>query len=147
VGRTANLRRQHDAALDLIAQITAKLTIPLDHDGAYALSLLFSKLTGMLRIHFVQEDKTLYPYMLNSSNTAASETAAAFQAEMGDLGPVYHDFAQKWSSSAAISKDQEGFRQESASVFAALATRIQRENQELYPLADAIEFHEIRNIA
>lgn len=144
MSRTTNLRRQHDAALELVAQIKAMAALPLDHDGAYALSLLNSKLTGVLRIHFAQEDKTLYPYMINSSNAIAAGTAATFRAEMGDLGPIYHGFANRWASSAAIFKDQETFRIESTAIFAALEERINRENYELYPLADIIEHHEIR---
>lgn len=139
MSRTANLRRQHDAAEELVGEISAVLDCDRPSETeAYALGLKLAKLTGLLRIHFAQEDRMLYPQMVNSTHTDAQQTAALFQCEMGDLGPVYLAFADRWVSGRAIAAGFAAFRHEATGVFAALADRIHRENTVLYPLADAI---------
>ena len=89
MGRTANLRRQHDGAIALVVEIK-KLALRLDEIGnPYRAGLKLAKLTGLLRIHFAQEDKLLYPYMIRSAHPDASNVAADFQTEMGGLGVAY----------------------------------------------------------
>lgn len=147
LSRTANLRRQHDAAVDLVTEISRLRDAYKGPEDAYRIAVLLAKLTGMLRIHFVQEDKTLYPYMTASTNVAAAETALAFQSEMGGLGAAYESFSKRWSSSTAIVIDFDGFRRESRDVFKALGERIMRENEQLYPLADSIQPDEVPRTA
>lgn len=147
MSRTANLRRQHEAAVDLVQEIIDKSARIDTPDEGYRLSVLLAKLTGLLRIHFVQEDRTLYPYMIECSNAAASETAQTFLTEMGGLSDVFDRYSQRWTASGAIFGDPDGFRQQSKLVFDALARRIERENDILYPLADAIAPHEVRRTA
>ena len=147
MSRTANLRRQHDAAVSLVSDIL-RLSCALEGQGnAYRTALLLAKLTGLLRIHFAQEDKTLYPHMIQSAHLEASQTAAAFQQEMGGLGATYEAFAMRWNSPEAIGSAPATFRKEAEAVFAALASRIERENETLYPLADEIADGQIRRTA
>jgi hemerythrin-like domain-containing protein len=147
LSRTANLKRQHDFAVAIVGQIEAGIAAWSGPGDAYPLALLIARLTGILRIHFVQEDVTLYPYMLESSDERAAATARAYQAEMGDLGGRYEEFAARWGASAAIAEDFEGFRHESQGLFAALKRRIDRENETLYPLADSIDAAKLRRPA
>lgn len=147
MSRTTNLKKQHDVAIGIVGQIGQRIDAWSGPEDAYPIGLLLAKLTGLLRIHFVQEDVTLYPYMRDSSDQQAAATARAFQSEMGDLGGRYEEFAARWSASAAIAKDFDGFRRESQGLFAALGRRIARENEELYPLADAIGAAQIRRSA
>lgn len=137
MGRTATLRRQHDAAVDLVGQIMAQSNGPATPDNAYRIGLLLAKLTGLLRIHFAQEDHSLYPALLASP--ASGLTARHFMDEMGDLAITFDAFTKRWGSSAAIAANFDGFRRESAAVFTALADRVKRENEKLYPLAEANE--------
>jgi hypothetical protein len=106
-------------------------------DGAFRATMLLAKLTGLLRIHFAQEDKQLYPSLKASSDPAVAATAVRFFDEMGGIGPVYGCFAQKWSGTEAVLGNGDAFRRECREVMAVLAGRVQRENDELYPMADA----------
>lgn len=147
MSRTANLRRQHDAAVALVGEIVA-LSARLDEEGVpYRLSLMLAKLTGLLRIHFAQEDKTLYPHMIRSTHAEAAQTAIDFQDEMGGLSAQYEVFATRWSSASALAAMSNRFRVESEELFTALGQRIERENARLYPLADAIEDWQIARTA
>ncbi|TZG26189.1 hemerythrin domain-containing protein [Sphingomonas montanisoli] len=139
MSRTANLRRQHDDAVAIVGEFNALLAGRPGietRDGAFQATLLLAKLTGLLRIHFAQEDRQLYPSLMASGGRAAM-IARRFVDEMGDLGPTYGAFAQRWESAARILSDPRGFRRESKAVFTALADRITRENEQLYPIADA----------
>lgn len=147
MSRTSSLRLQHDAAVKIVGEIVEVSRRIDSQSDAYRVSMLLARLTGLLRIHFVQEDKTLYPYMIDSTNQAASQRAAAFSEEMGGLSAVYDAFSERWTSSDAIFSDAAAFRRESGDVFAALSNRIVRENEQLYPLADAIEHYEVRRTA
>lgn len=138
--RTASLRRQHDAALAIVQQIVT-MTEAMDaaprRDQAYDITILLAKLTGLLRIHFTQEDHMLYPSLMASGAEHVANTAQQFFNEMGQIGPVFTAFSEKWCSTSAVLTDFEDFRAESTGLWAALADRIHRENEELYPLADA----------
>ena len=147
MSRTLNLRRQHEAAVAIVERILSRAE-GLERDGVpYEVSLLLAKLTGTLRIHFAQEDKTLYPHMIASTHPDAAATASAFQREMGGLAGQFEAFAARWQTATALAADPNGFRSEAAAIFAALGNRIQREDNQLYPLADAIEDWQVRRSA
>lgn len=141
---TENFRRQHDAILAKAADVAeAARTLANEADAAQAANRL-AQLNGIVQVHLAAEDKTLYPRLMASSDSEAAETASRFSSEMGGLAEVYFAFAAKWRTSRAILTDPEGFRRESTAIFAALATRIERENSELYPLVDDITAHSQR---
>lgn len=145
MSRTANLRRQHDAAVALVEEAAALIERPsLAATDHYRIGILIAKLTGLLRVHFALEDRTLYPLMIQSAHGDAAAVALAFRDEMGGLAQIYLDFAGRWATSAQISADFDRFRKEARTVFAALSERITRENEQLYPLADAIGYDQIR---
>lgn len=135
---TANLRRQHDAAMSLVSTIIDLMDRCQTREDAYRISLSLAKLLGMLRIHLAQEDQGLYPAMIRSGDAEAAATAQAFATEMGGLAEQLERFAGRWTCSAAIFTSLAEFRREAMAVFAALATRIHRENEELYPLAQRV---------
>ena len=56
MSRTANLRRQHDAAVDLVQQNSAAGSHLGQASVPFKVSMLLTKLRGLLRIDFAQED-------------------------------------------------------------------------------------------
>lgn len=147
MGRTANLRLQHDAAIKLVADIHA-LADRLGEEGVpYQLGMLLARLTGTLRIHLAQEDKTLYPHMIASADREVSDTALAFKEEMGGLSRAFGEFAERWNSAGRIAADPQGYRAESRAILDTLVDRIARENALLYALADAIDDWQVRKTA
>lgn len=137
--RTENLRRQHDSALRIAGEITTeanKLAAEPCRRHAVIVTLQLAKLTGLLKIHFAQEDRSLYPSLMASSRSGVAEVARNFVEEMGQIGPLYEAFAAKWSNADRLVTEPGLFKSECASIFGALAGRIERETNELYPLAD-----------
>ena len=138
--RTDNLRRQHDAALAVAAGLREAIAAAGDHpsgDAASGLSILIARLTGALRIHFAQEDKVLYPSLMASGRGGVAAVARRFYEEMGQIGPAVAAYGERWRTSAAIQQRWAAFCGETDAILGALAGRIVRENEELYPLADA----------
>ena len=136
MARTDTLRRQHDAAVALVGEIQRKVGSYRGAADAHSILLCLAKLDGLLRIHFAQEDRSLYPAMISSPDLQVASTAAAYQQEMGGLGMTFAQYVARWSGSGSIAGNFTLFRNESASVFAALADRIERENNHPYPLAN-----------
>ena len=59
--------------------------------------------------------------------------------EMGGLADAYLAFEGKWTTPHAILADPGAFRAEANEVFNALARRVKRENEILYPILDKLE--------
>ena len=131
-------RKQHDELLAMAGNIGANLnheTITTRTDDV--LNLL-SELAARLNTHLTMEDKALYPKMINSGNTKAKETAESFQKEMGGIKAVFETYVNKWSNPVNLKSSSEEFIKETNGLFAALGSRIDKENNQLYPLLDSL---------
>jgi hemerythrin-like domain-containing protein len=134
---TDNLRRQHDAALDMSNRLFDLMD---SYDGgrdAFDIAMQLNKLVGLLRIHLAQEDVLLYPELIASNDSEVARLARAFANEMGGLATELEIFALHWSCSASIVSNFDEFREEANALLLHLAVRIEREDRYLYPLADA----------
>ena len=136
--RTAMLKKQHDFILDLAGEINQALENLNSEIDVARLQKLLARFDNILKIHLQSEDNFLYPMMQASSDAEISATATRFNEEMGGLLSAYLDFADRWSSARAIFDDRAAFRNDWDGLCEALALRIERENGELYPLADAM---------
>ena len=133
MGFTDKFRAQHEEILAVAREITQRLQQPgLD---APLLRKLLSNLAGKVSFHLAMEDDALYPRLKGQQDSRANQMATKFMTEMGGLAAVFAAYNAKWQVSA-IKADPERFAEETRKVFGALAHRIQRENKELYPLAD-----------
>lgn len=138
--KTSILRRQHDAAIDLMGQVQAiadRLNVRPSREDARLLNMSLTKLDELLRIHFAQEDWVLYPALMASGQSEVAEVAQRFFAEIGHIGLLFAEFADHWSTDA-IMADMQCFQSDLSALFEALADRIARENEHLYPLADGL---------
>lgn len=131
------LRRQHDAALTMAQQLLELVDRFDAHVGAVPILVQFNRLMAILRVHLAHEDVELYPLLVSSPDDRVARTARLFVDEMGDLAVNLECFAQHWSCSASIASRFGEFREAVHELMLALAVRIERENQYLYPLADA----------
>jgi hypothetical protein len=132
MGFTEKFRTQHGEILAIAKDMTSELK---GEGDAAVLRKLLSNLAGKLNFHLAMEDQALYPRLMERQDAEAKGLAKKFMDEMGGLGKVFGAYNDKWQISA-IRKDPAGFASETQAVFAALTKRIQRENTELYPLAD-----------
>lgn len=147
MSRTTALRRQHDAALQLASRILEQVDRYEGCGDAHGISVSLAKLLGLLRIHLAQEDKSLYPSIIESGDERIATIAQRFVAEMGGLAERLGIFASRWSNSAAIASNFDDFRREARIIIDALGSRIARENEELYPLVDALYSQSLKSAA
>lgn len=138
MSRTSALRKQHEALSALALDISKAANSVSEIGSAGELERLLRELDTVLTAHLASEDRMLYPEMLASGDRRAAGIASRFCEEMGGLTGSYAAFADRWSTAAAICADPAGFKREWTVLEGALSFRIQRENAELYPLADAL---------
>ena len=94
------------------------------------------KLFGKFSVHLTIEDQALYPRLAQNPNAEVRRMANAFQSEMGGLKGRFDAYRTAWPGPVAIAKDPARFIQETRTVLALLKTRIDREDKQLYPLAE-----------
>jgi hemerythrin-like domain-containing protein len=135
MSKTAQFRRQHGEIVEIVGQIEACLAPGKLPAAAAAVRSALSTLAGKLSIHLSMEDQSLYPRLKAHADKELRETAAKFDTEMSSIKAAFLAYNRKWSEQA-IKNDPAGFAGETKQIFAALASRIQRENNVLYPLAD-----------
>jgi iron-sulfur cluster repair protein YtfE (RIC family) len=107
-------------------------------ENAESIAKMIVAMSSNIKLHLSTEDQMLYPTLIASGKPAAVELARKFQTEMGSIATAYGEFSRKWNLGTKVSADPEGFRAEAGQIFKALHERIQRENKELYPAAEAV---------
>jgi iron-sulfur cluster repair protein YtfE (RIC family) len=136
---TQNFRKQHGELLNVAKSMAKLLDAEQLKKDAVEVRHLLSVLHGKLSVHLVMEDKSLYPRLLNHHDSRIRATTQHFIDEMGTLASVFKGYVGKWSTPSAIQADPATFIAETKAVFDALGNRIDRENNELYVLADQQE--------
>jgi hemerythrin-like domain-containing protein len=131
---TTNLERQHQDFLDLINKIAIHRSEEQIKNNAATISLLLSQLSGKLKVHAISEDKFLYPALMNHQDPKVKATSQAFYTEMGGLAISFDNFKTNFATSNKIIANPGAFLTESQKVFTAFKKRIDRENNDLYPL-------------
>ena len=133
---TDNFRKQHGELLNVAKSMAKLLNAEQLKRDATEVRRLLSVLHGKLSVHLVMEDKSLYPRLLNHHDAEIRATTQRFIDEMGTLAGVFKNYVTKWPTPGAIQANPETFISETGAVFEALGGRIQRENNELYVMAD-----------
>lgn len=135
---TERLAEQHQAASAMIDRLQ-KLSETCDsHDQAYCLALQVAKLASLLRVHFAQEDCTLYATLFDCGDPEVSRIALDYFQDLGGLAEQLEMFAFRWCTADAISSGFDRFRPELVELCTQLARRIALENAYLYPLAESV---------
>lgn len=130
------LRAEHAALIALARIVTELLQAP----GPARLPELASaraRLRETLVRHLKCEDWILYPRLRATGDAELMHITREFELEMGDLAAEYVAYDDKWTAGRVAAQWTE-FSRETIEVFGALATRVEREERELYPLADKL---------
>jgi hemerythrin-like domain-containing protein len=106
--------------------------------NADAIAKKIVSISSTIKLHLAAEDRTLYPRMLGSDDPDIAQIGKTYQAEMGNIASDYMEFSRKWNLESKVSDNPEGFKEEANNIFKSLHQRIQRENRNLYPLAERV---------
>jgi hypothetical protein len=130
------LRAEHAALIALARIVTELLQAP----GPARLTELASAralLRETLVRHLKCEDWILYPRLRATGDADLMHITREFELEMGDLAAEYVAYDDKWTAGRVAVKWTE-FSRETIEIFGALTMRVEREERELYPLADKL---------
>lgn len=132
------LRAEH-AALATLAQLLLDLVRAPDAPRPTELASVRGMLRDTLLRHLKCEDWILYPRLKASGDAAVVALAGEFVHEMGHIAQDFAAYDAKWTA-ARIAQNWVGFCSETEAVLAVLGMRMERENCELYPLAERLVF-------
>jgi hypothetical protein len=136
MGHTDTFRRQHQEILGVVKELQPSLAVEALRRDAAPVASGLQRLATMLKAHLALEDSTLYPKLMAHADPAIAGTARRYQQEMGDLQTAFSNYVERWSTASSIQQEPEQFVSHTQQVVAALLARVEREDGELYPMAD-----------
>ncbi len=134
----SNLKRQHHDVANLILEIETNLKVEKVSAAAFELTMKIASLAGLLKMHLKHEDEVLYPKLKASTDLKVRQTAERFISEMGGLSKVFDEYRTSYKSSTQIKDTPAAFIKDTQKIIDALRKRVQKEDQELYLLAERL---------
>ncbi len=131
------LRAEHDA-LATLSQLLMDLIRAPEAPRPTELASVRGMLRDTLLRHLKCEDWILYPRLKSSGNAEVVTLAGEFVREMGHIAQDFAAYDAKWTV-ARIADDWPGFCSETEVVLHVLGIRIERENCDLYPVAEQLD--------
>jgi hemerythrin-like domain-containing protein len=135
--RIKSFKTQHSEIMELANQISARLTPAEIERDPQSIRSLLSQLSGKLSVHLSMEDQTLYPLLMSHPDDRIKEMSRSFSNEMGGILSVYRQYKSKWPTHMEISASPDEFIRETKQIFSVLAERIDKEDNQLYPLIES----------
>ena len=136
-GREMERLRAEHAALSALARIILSMAQDPAPPPPADLASARAALRDTLVRHLKCEDWALYPRLRASGVADLVRLTRAFELEMGDLADEFVAYDAKWTADR-VATDRAGFCRETKIIFDLLQLRIEREEHELYPLADRL---------
>ncbi|MDF2538684.1 MAG: hypothetical protein K0S76_1705 [Herbinix sp.] len=129
-----NLNRQHVTIRDELSFLEAEIKKGYPNMNIAETAVHISKLAGQLRIHLLEEDRFLYPNLIDGSDKDIQVLANQYQKEMGDLAQRYIVFKNQYNLVSKINDRKESFLSDAKIILEVLKNRIMKEDNELYAL-------------
>lgn len=136
--KTDSLRQQNAAILEVVTEFRGLLDPDQVVDNIPDIMGVMIGLSGKLKAHLAKGGKEIYPELLACGDPKLAEVAASFQSEMDRLSTAFETYMDTWRSILAIEDDPDGFIRASEEILDTLNDWINRENRELYTLADRL---------
>ncbi len=136
MGITDNLRKQHKEILETADQILTLMDPEALAKDAAQVKHLLSAMEKTLQFHLIKEDDSLYPALLTHPAKSVKLLAKIYIDKMGGIRKDFMDYLAKWPDAMSIQNNAESFISETKVLFEVLSIRIDKEDNELYPLLD-----------
>ncbi|MDI9409515.1 MAG: hemerythrin domain-containing protein, partial [Candidatus Pacebacteria bacterium] len=91
------------------------------------------KISAQIKYHLSMEDAFIYPKSASSSNADLKALAVKMQEDMVPISAAFGAYVNSWNPDR-IGKERAAFVAETKGIAAALKTRIDNEEKNLYPL-------------
>ena len=133
------LRAEHAALVTLSGFLMDMVTAP-HPPRATELASVRGMLRDTLTRHLKCEDWALYPKLQARGDPGLSRLAKEFVEEMGHIASDFAAYDARWTQQA-VDTDWPGFCAETTGMLHALAMRIEREDEDIYPVAEQLAEH------
>lgn len=133
----SNFKRQHEEVSKIITYLK-KETNNTSEENAFDIAKNISILAGKLKIHLREEDNSIYPMLLDSENKELREFGKEYNDEMKDIFEKFINFKNKYNTKSKLMNNIEGFKLETNKMINKLETRINKEDNHLYPILEKI---------
>ena len=129
-------RIQHDGLLEIAGEISKHLDISSLRQDERKVHSLLNQLAGKLNVHLAMEDNSLYPKLLEHPQENVRSVTLHYMQEMGNMANAFKRYMDTWKVSQTIQDEPDEFILQTDRMIVALRSRIERENSELYHLAE-----------
>lgn len=129
-----NLKRQHSEIMDIFNEVKGYIKNGTIEGHLDEIVKGLNTISGKLKIHLLNEDRYLYPKLLNSNNIKHNTFGKKYIDEMMEVTNLFSNFKIKYNTSSKIKSDIQGFIKETNAIYEVLLNRIDREEKELYKL-------------
>jgi hemerythrin-like domain-containing protein len=135
-----NIEKFKQEHVDLLGAVTVLREFVQSgvQEQAEAICKQLMSMAAVIKLHLAAEDRVLYPALAHAEDPFVAHVGKQFQQEMGGIAEAFTAFISRWNLASKIVANPDGFKDEANAIFRALHTRVQRENRELYPLAEMI---------
>jgi hemerythrin-like domain-containing protein len=131
------LHGQHRAIVRLASDLMSVVGEVRTRQDALEARLLLERLDRVLGLHLELEDRTMMPALMSSPDPKTRALAADCVEEMGGLAQVWNGHLATWAVEQ-IHGEPDRFASATRSLMEAVARRVDREERELYPVAEAV---------
>ncbi len=132
--KTEKFRKDHDTLMKLIGDLSQYMIVEnLMKEPQNAVRAV-GKLSGALKMHWAQEEKSLYPDMLRNGKTKT--TAESFMKTINPIKADFDRYYSKWMLVKNIQNDNKGFLADTKKMITNLEARFESEAKELFDIAD-----------
>lgn len=132
------LKRQHSEMLEIINNINVLLKKSKLDDVIGDITYNINNLAGKSKIHMMSEDEFLYPSLISSNYEDIKNIAKSFHSEMGNINELFISFVKRYNIPSKIRENSNAFTEDANKILKLMADRINKENNELYPLIEKI---------
>ncbi|MDF2541967.1 MAG: Hemerythrin cation binding domain protein [Herbinix sp.] len=129
-----NLNRQHNAIKEELNFLDTEIAKEKQELDTSEIAFHMSKLTALFRIHLLEDDLFLYPYLLNCKDDGVITLTNLYIHEMGNIVDEYTIFNCRYHIEKHINDKIEEFLDDAKKVLRVLKERFEREEKELYSI-------------
>ncbi len=129
-----SLRDEHNEMMEIMTQILSHLNSEEFLRNTEQVQDLLSKLAESMVNHLKKEDKIFYPSLSSHPRKTISLLAKIYVKKMGGISDEFNQYIARWSDAVLIQDNANDFINETKDILEVLSMRINKEDNELYPL-------------
>lgn len=129
-----NFKRQHREIMYIFDEVKDYINRDNIEEHIDEIVKAINTISGKLKIHLLNEDRYLYPKLLNSKDIKHNNFGKKYIDEMMEVTNLFNNYKIKYNTGSKIKNDIKAFIKETRKIHEVLIDRINREENDLYKL-------------